>query len=62
MPQPVPPKVTSTPSQPGQPYDAADDRDSTRPWVKLEENAGPADIHTGRVTGGFTDDPPWRQV
>jgi hypothetical protein len=62
MPQPVPPRVTSTPSQPGQPYDARDNDDRTPPWVKLEANAGPADIHTGRVTGTFADADPWRQV
>jgi len=60
MPQPVPPEVTSPPSQPGQPYDPC--ADSTAPFRKLEDNAGPADIHTGRVTGGFADDAPWRQV
>jgi hypothetical protein len=62
MPQPVPAEVTSTPSQPGQPYDARDNDDRTPPWVKLEQNAGPADIHTGRVTGEFADSGPWRQV
>lgn len=60
MPQPVPSEVTSTPAVPGMPYDPVED--SLRPWRKLEENAGPADIHTGRVTGSFADDAPWRQV
>jgi hypothetical protein len=62
MPQPVSPKITSTPSVPGQPYDAVDDDDRTPPWVKLEENAGPANINNGRVTGDFADSAPWMQV
>jgi hypothetical protein len=61
MPQPVSPKITSTPSQPGQPYDPVEE--DTSPWTKLERNAGPANINTGRVTGGFTDEEDrWRQM
>lgn len=60
MPQPVSPPITSTPSQPGQPYDA--DGPTYGPWVKLEANAGPADIHDGHVTGSFPDSGVWDQV
>lgn len=60
MPQPQPPKVTSTPANQGQPYDAT--TDETGPWRKLEQNAGPANINTGRVEGGFADDGKWKQV
>lgn len=62
MAQPVSSPITSTPSVPGQPYDAADSTDRTAPWVKLEENGGPASITTGRVTGEFPDSGVWRQV
>lgn len=62
MPQPVSPPITSTPSVPGQPYSPVDNDDRTPPWVKLEGNAGPADIHTGHVTGEFPDSGVWQQV
>lgn len=62
MPQPNSAKITSPPAVPGMPYDACSN-DGTRPWEKLEQNAGPASIHTGRVEGEFQDGPgPWRQV
>jgi hypothetical protein len=62
MAQPVSSPITSTPSVPGQPYSPVDDDDRTPPWVKLEANAGSANINTGRVTGEFPDSGPWRQV
>lgn len=61
MPQPTSGNITSTPAQTGQPYDPTDDGSVGR-WVKLEANAGPADIHDGHVTGDFPDSAPWRQV
>lgn len=60
MPQPVSSPITSTPSVPAQPYDPV--AEDTAPWVKLERNAGPANISTGRVTGEFPDDGQWRQT
>jgi hypothetical protein len=63
MPQPVSPKITSTPAAPGMPYDARDGDANTSPWRKLDGNAGPADIHSGRVTGEFEDSHEvWRQT
>jgi hypothetical protein len=62
MPQPVSAKITSTPSHEGQPYDAVDSDAHTQPWVKLESNAGPANINSGRVSGDFADSAPWMQV
>jgi hypothetical protein len=59
--QPNSPNIVSTPAQSYQPYDADGDG-GTAPWVKLEENGGPADIHTGRVSGEFADSAPWVQV
>ena len=61
MAQPVSSPITSTPSVPGQPYDAASDAAISR-WVKLEENSGPVDIHTGRSTGEFASGDRWQQV
>lgn len=60
MPQPNSPRITSTPAERGQPYDPHED--GTPPWRKLESNAGPASLITGRVEGDFPDDAPWRQV
>lgn len=62
MPQPVSANITSTPAQPGQPYDARDELDQTPPWIKLDTNGGPANINSGGVTGGFPDSAPWIQV
>lgn len=61
MAQPVSSPITSTPSVPGQPYDAASNA-PVSPWVKLEVNAGPIDQHSGAVTGGFASDGRWQQV
>jgi hypothetical protein len=61
MPQPNSPNIVSTPSHPGQPYDA-EDQGAVGKWDKLDADGGPADIHDGRVTGDFPDSPPWRQV
>ena len=58
--QPNSPNIVSIPAHSFQPYEP--DGDGTAPWAKLEENAGPADIHTGHVTGDFADSAPWRQV
>lgn len=60
MSQPNSPNIVSTPAQSYQPYDA--DGAPTPPFVKLEQNAGPANINTGRVTGEFPDSAPWDQV
>jgi hypothetical protein len=62
MAQPVSAHIVSTPSSQGQPYDPVDSDDNTSPWVKLEGNAGPADIHSGRVHGEFPDSGVWKQV
>jgi hypothetical protein len=62
MAQPVSAHVISTPAFPGQPYNPVDNDDTTSPWVKLEQNAGPADIHSGRVSGEFPDSGVWEQV
>ncbi len=54
-------RIISTPANTGQPYDAT----STAPmdaWKSMDPNSGPADIHTGRVTGDFADGAPWGQV
>ncbi len=62
MAQPVSSPITSTPSVPGQPYDAGDGDSKTAPWHKLP--GGAADIHTGRLTGGGNDWPSdghWKQ-
>lgn len=61
MPQPVSPDITSTPAAPYQNYDPADNGPCGK-WAKLEDNAGPADIHTGRVKGDFPSDGVWKQV
>lgn len=60
MPQPVSAPITSTPSSRGQPYDAT--ANNTSPWTKLEQNAGPASINDGHVTGGFASGDGWKQV
>lgn len=61
MPQPVSPPITSTPAAPYQNYDASDTGPCDR-WDKLEDNAGPLDLHTGRPTGSFTSGDQWQQV
>jgi hypothetical protein len=60
MAQPVSAPIISTPSVPGQPYDPAEGE--TPGWTKLDDNAGPANINTGRVTGEFADSGVWKQV
>lgn len=61
MAQPVSVPITSTPTVPGQPYDAASTANSGV-WRKLDDNAGPASINTGRVQGEFASGDGWRQV
>ena len=61
MAQPVSANITSTPSQPGQPYDAASDS-AVGSWVPVDDNSGPADIHSGRVNGDFPSGDRWQQV
>lgn len=61
MPGPNSPKITSPPAQRGQPY--SPEADSTPPWRKLDGNAGPASLTTGRVEGDFPDEHEvWRQT
>ena len=62
MAQPVSSPITSTPSQPGQPYSAVDNDTATPPWRKLP--GGSADIHTGRLTGtsDWPSDGKWQQT
>jgi hypothetical protein len=58
MAQPVPDKVISTPSQPGQPYDSANSG-SVGSWAKLP--GGPVNAQ-GRLTGSdWGDSGVWRQ-
>lgn len=52
--------IVSTPACDGQPYDP--ESGSSGAWVKLEQNAGAADINTGRVTDLFPDTGAWHQV
>lgn len=55
--------IVSPPACDGMPYDPVDGDAHTDPWVKLDDNAGPASINTGRVTGGFQHEPGrWRQT
>ena len=62
MPQPQPRDVTSTPAQPGQPYDACNDA-ALGPWRKLDGNAGHANINTGRIEQPYDDDGHgWKQT
>lgn len=61
MAQPATPPIVTTPSHTGQPYDATQNGACGR-WDKLETNGGPADIHSGNVTGEFPDSAPWKQV
>jgi hypothetical protein len=61
MAQPVSSPITSTPSQPGQPWDAG----SSAPvdaWVTVDDNSGPASLQGGQVQGDFPSSSPWRQV
>lgn len=56
----APEPVTSAPDQPGQPYDAAaGDGSMLGPWVKLP--GGPCDM-SGKVSGDWPSDSPWRQT
>lgn len=60
MPGPNSPKITSPPACQGQPYDPT--ANDTAPFRKLESNAGPANINTGRVEGDFPSDGKWEQT
>lgn len=63
MPQPVSPKITSTPAQPGQPYSAPDEGHSdTGVWKEV--TAGPCNINTGACYGesAWDGEGPWRQT
>ena len=59
MAQPVSANITSTPSHQCQPYDYGGGCDA---WVTVDDNSGPADIHSGRVQGDFASDDRWQQV
>ena len=55
----APSPIVSTPSQPGQPYDATS-MASVGGWSKVV--SGPASIQTGRQTGGdFDSSGAWKQ-
>lgn len=56
-----PPKVTSAPGVPGQPWDATSDA-TVAGWKSLDANSGPAN-QSGNATGDFEDGPaPWKQT
>ena len=55
----APNPITSPPSMPPAPYDAASS-DAAGAWVKLTQS-GPCDMQ-GTVTGDWPDSAPWRQT
>lgn len=55
----APDPITSAPSVPTAPYDAASGAPAG-PWVK-SANSGPCDMQ-GNVAGDWPDSGPWRQV
>jgi len=57
----APSPITSPPSPPGMPYDSTTDA-PVDAWVTVDDNSGPADLHTGRVQGDFPDSGRWQQV
>jgi hypothetical protein len=60
MPEPVSDHITTTPNADA-PYDATSPS-AAEPWKKMDATSGPADLHSGRVTGEFESSPPWQQV
>ena len=55
----APNPITSPPSVPPAPYDAASDAPAGR-WVKSDQS-GPCDMQ-GTVSGDWPDSGPWRQT
>lgn len=56
----APGPVSASPSVPGQPYDAAaPDGSGLGPWVK--PGGGPCD-ESGKVSGDWPSDGPWKQT
>jgi hypothetical protein len=56
----APDPITSTPSVPGQPYDASNEG-AIGKWQSVDGNSGPCDMN-GKATGDFDSGSGWNQT